>query len=79
MDNVKKLRNISILGDVRKRLGASDEKDDSCDDKINELDNSKLIELHCGWLLGDGAWWTDFKEMFDKLEAMDKKQKVSND
>jgi hypothetical protein len=76
MDNIKKLRRIGILGDVRQRLGAIDEKDDTLDDEINGLDNSKLIELHCGWKLGDGSWWTDFKQMFDTLEEIDKRQEA---
>jgi len=66
--NVDKLADLGILGDVRQRLGADDENDTSKDEKINEMDNSRLIKEWCGWNLGDGSWWTIMKSYYDKLE-----------
>jgi hypothetical protein len=72
--NVEKLKKIGILGTVRKRLGADNEKDETYDESINEMDNSELIKQWCGWYLGDGNWWTTMKSDFDRLEEMDKEQ-----
>lgn len=72
MDNIKKLRKIGILGDIREFIGADHSQDDSCDEEINKLDNSKLIELWFRYRLGDGSWWTGAKEWFDQMEEMDK-------
>jgi hypothetical protein len=66
--NVEKLRSLGILAAVRQRLGAKDKDDDIMDEEINTLSNTKLIELYCGWHLGDGTWWNDMKYYFDKLE-----------
>ncbi len=71
MTNIEKLKALGILGEVRQRQGANDQKDDTYDEDINEMDNSKLIEQWCGWNLGDGSWWNDMKYKFDKLVEMD--------
>lgn len=71
MDNVEKLKQIGILGDVRQRLGAENESDDSMDDKVNRLTNSQLVGAWSGWNLGDESWWTDMKRYFYKLESLD--------
>ena len=71
MKNIEKLKALGILGAVRQRQGANDQNDDTYDEYINEMDNSKLIEQWCGWRLGDGSWWTDMKYKFDKLVDMD--------
>jgi len=71
MTNIEKLEALGILGAVRQRQGAIDENDDTRDQNINKMDNSKLIEQWCGWHLGDGSWWTDMKYKFDKLVEMD--------
>jgi len=69
MENIEKLRRLGILGKVRQ--GANDANDDTFDEDINEMDNSKLIEEYCGCVLGDGSWWLDMKYFFDKLQEMD--------
>lgn len=71
MTNIEKLKALGILGEVRQRQGANDQNDDTYDEDINEMDNSKLIEQWCGWYLGDGSWWNDMKYKFDKLVDMD--------
>ena len=71
MTNIEKLKALGILGAVRQRQGADDQNDDTYDEDINEMDNSRLIEKWCGWHLGDGSWWTDMKYKFDKLVEMD--------
>lgn len=71
--NVEKLKKIGILGAVRQRMGADDENDDVYDEDINKLGNSELVEKYCGWELGDGSWWTDFKYFFDSLCKMEQK------
>jgi hypothetical protein len=66
--NVEKLHSLRILGAIRQRLGAKNENDDTMDEEINSLPNTKIIELYCGWYLGDGSWWNDMKYYFDQLE-----------
>ena len=71
MTNIEKLKELGILGMVRKRLGADDENDEAHDERINAMSNTELIEQWCGWTLGSGTWWTEMKDMFDTLEEMD--------
>lgn len=71
MTNIEKLKALGILGAVRQRQGANDQNDDTYDEDIEKMDNSKLIEQWCGWHLGSGSWWTDMKYKFDKLVDMD--------
>jgi hypothetical protein len=68
MTQIEKLMNLGMLGAVRQRLGAEDAFDESYDEEIETMDNEKLVELWCGWELGDGSWWTEMKYKFDKLE-----------
>ena len=70
--NVVKLLKIGQLGTVRQRLGSDGPEDESMDDTINKKSNHDLVNLYAGWHLGDGAWWDDFKGMFDKIEKLDK-------
>lgn len=72
MTNIDKLSRIGILGDIRLRMGAYNQSDTSCDDEINELDNSQLIEEWFKWKLGDGSWWTDALEWYEQLNEFDK-------
>ena len=72
MTQVEKLEHVGILSNVRQRLGAKDENDESLDEKINKLSNSKCIGLSMGWELGDDSWWHDAKGQFDELEELDK-------
>ena len=70
--NVVKLLKIGQLGTVRQRLGSDGPEDESMDDTINNKSNHDLVNLYAGWYLGDGTWWDTFKDMFDKLEQLDK-------
>jgi hypothetical protein len=70
MTNIEKLKKSGILKEVRLRMGAEDENDTSCDDVINLMDNSKLVEQWCAWKLGDGSWWKKMKSHFDELEKL---------
>jgi hypothetical protein len=74
MTNVEKLKRLGILGVVRQRMGTEND-DDVYDEDINEMDNSKLIEKWCGWYLGDGSWWTEMKNKFDRLVDLDNSEK----
>jgi hypothetical protein len=71
MENIEKLRRLGILGKVRQIQGKIDANDDTFDEDINKMDNSKLIEEYCECVLGDGSWWLDMKYFFDKLQEMD--------
>jgi|GEM_PF-1881565 len=70
--NVEKLEDIGILGEIRQRLGAEDKLDESKDEKINNLSNHQLISAWCAWKIGDKFWWEKMKQMFDRLEELDK-------
>lgn len=67
MTNVEKLEELGIIGDIRQRLGGEDEHDTSKDNKINSMDRDQLIELWCGWVMGDGSWWITMKAYYDRL------------
>jgi hypothetical protein len=68
--NVEKLTQLDVIGDVRQRLGADDEKDTSSDDRINKMDNSKLSEQWTEWYLSDGSRQTTMKAYYDGLERL---------
>jgi len=70
MTNIEKLTELAIIGDIRQRLGASDENDTSKDYKINEMSNYELIKKWCGWNIGDEEWWVTMKYNYDMLEKM---------
>ena len=71
MNNIDKLRQLGVLGDVRQRVGANDENDDSKDYIINGFNNSELVGCWCGWNLGDGEHWFAMKELYDDLNVID--------
>ena len=71
MNNIDKLKKAGKLSEIRVFIGASNSKDDSFDEEINQLDNSELIELWFRYKLGDGSWWTDAKDWFDEMERLD--------
>lgn len=72
MNNIEKLYQVGGLGEIRKRLGAETGFDTVCDLEINEMTNDELVAAYCAWRLGSGAWWEQFKNMFDKLEKLDR-------
>jgi len=74
MTNVEKLKYISLtyLGDIRERLGAENRDDETYDDDINKMSNHRIVKEWCAWEIGDGNWWSSFKELFDDLEKLSK-------
>lgn len=70
MTNIEKLKEIGILEEIRQRLGAENENDESKDNKINSISNHRLIKEYCTWQIGDGTWWDYMKSYFDQLEEM---------
>lgn len=69
--NVEKLRSLGILGDVRQRLNATDENDDSKDYRINGMSNNQLIAAWVGWTLGDEGWFWEIAGKLDQLNDME--------
>ena len=67
MTNVEKLTKLGMLGGIRRRLGAKDGNDTSCDASINEMDADVLMWNWSAWELGDGSWWYDLKSKYDFL------------
>ena len=65
---LRKINSLGILGDVRQRLGADDENDETFDEEIISMSNTDIIGAYCGWQLGDKSWWHHMKNLFDKLE-----------
>jgi len=66
--NVEILKQLGILGDVRKRLDAEDENDTSKDEQINKLTSEECVAKWSGWNLGDEAWATYIIHYFKELE-----------
>jgi len=63
----ERLEDIGILGEIRQRLGATNENDTSFDNDINKMTPDKLMYEWAGWKLGYGDWWTDMKKKYDRL------------
>ena len=73
LNNVEKLTQLGIIGDIRQHLGADDENDTSFDNMINKMNNSALVEAWTGWNLGGGYWcWSVMKAHYDRLEELSK-------
>jgi hypothetical protein len=73
MKKIDFLQELGILGDIRQRLGAEDEKDNSKDDKILKLTAQQLVAKHCGWHLGDETWAHDFISLYNKIKEFEEK------
>jgi hypothetical protein len=74
MTNVEKLQQLGILGDVRERLGAENENDESQDAKINKMTPHQIVKEWCAWKIGDGWWWSEMKSYFDSLSSENNKE-----
>lgn len=55
------------LGDIRKRLGAKDEDDESRDDEINQMSAEELCAKKSGWELGDESWAESYIYIYRQL------------
>ena len=72
MGNIEILECLGMLGDVRERLGADDDKDTSMDDEINKLDSVQLVQEWSGWSLGSGHWAKDIIYNYNEIERLKK-------
>ncbi len=57
-----------VLGDIRQRLGASDEFDTSKDNKISRMDARELTAVCYGWELGDDTWGYSIIDLYENLK-----------
>lgn len=71
MTNVEKLKELSMLYDVRCRLGAEDPEDTIHDSKINVMDNKEIVATWAAWDLGDEEWGRDIIEAYESLRSYD--------
>lgn len=62
------LEDNGILGDIRQRLGASDEKDTSRDSRIESMNPRMLTAIAFGWELGDDNWGYQIIDMYEALK-----------
>jgi len=69
---IKHLARLNILGNIRQRMGADDEADDSVDFKIDKLTNQEAVEKASAWYLGDESWAREILYHYHELERMDK-------
>ena len=63
-----RLKNLKILGAVRKRLGASDDDDTSFDYLIKDMSPEDLVSAWCGWYLGDERFFKRMNYLLIKLK-----------
>lgn len=66
--NIKKLEDLYMLGDIRQRLGADDENDSSCDDKIIAMDARTATSAYVGWSLGNDEYGNDTIDKYTALK-----------
>lgn len=86
-DIIDRLESLSILDDIRKRVGAENEFDTSKDDIIESHSPKELVALWSGWNLGDEYWgekiidfYTSLKKSHENLDKIkeNKSQKHLN-
>ena len=70
MTNVEMLGDLGWLGEVRQRMDADDETDDSQDHLINKLSSKGCCMKVAGWQLGDESWGSMFVDLYKDLEEM---------
>jgi len=61
---IELLRELRILGDIRERLGANNEKDESRDATIESMDARELVATKYGWELGDNSWGYNIIDLY---------------
>jgi hypothetical protein len=64
-----RLRDLGILGDIRKRLGAKDEKDSSFDNQIDLMTADEIMSEWSAWKLGSSEWWKDMNRKYNCLRS----------
>ena len=57
--DIKKLKELGMLGNIRQRLGAEDENDTSMDERIMRMPLEKVVAVDSAWELGDEGWATN--------------------
>jgi len=72
MKNIEKLKEIWILWDVRQRLWADNEDDDSRDHRLDDMDNKDLIAQWVWWNMWDESWAHSIINKYNILEDLDK-------
>jgi hypothetical protein len=70
MTNVEMLGDLGWIDDVRQRMGAESEGDDSYDEAINKLSPKECCMKVAGWHLGDESWATMFINLYKDMEEM---------
>ena len=68
MKNVDFLELSGDIGDIRERLGAENEDDESFDEQINAMSSKEICMAWSGWNLGDGSWAKEIINMYLELE-----------
>jgi hypothetical protein len=61
--------NASVLGDIRQRLGAEDENDTTCDERIIRMSANELFDAWCNWN-GLTNWGPDLRHTLDHLRRV---------
>ena len=64
-----RLRDLGILVDIRKRLGAKDENDSSFDEQIDSMSEDELMAEWSAWKLGSSEWWETMKRIYNRLRS----------
>lgn len=64
-----RLRDLGILGDIRKRLGAKDEHDSSFDNQIDLMTADEIMSEWSAWKLGSAEWWKDMNRKYNRLRS----------
>jgi len=65
---MEEMDHLGILGDVRERLGADNEDDDSKDYKFKDMSAADIVAAWTAWQLGDEAWAYNIISMHKVLE-----------
>ena len=59
---------LDVLGAVRQRLGANDENDTSCDERISNMTPKQFVAYYSGWILGSEEWANEFIDLYNELQ-----------
>ena len=64
-----RLKDLGILGDIRKRLGAKDEHDSSFDNQIDSMTEDEIMCEWSAWKLGSSEWWKDMNSIYNRIRS----------
>lgn len=59
------------LGEIRQRLGAENEYDQSYDDRISRMSPKEIVAKWCGWVLGDEDWGNEIVTFYEDLKSIE--------